>query len=108
MASCRTYRRIRRSTPVRVARTDPQLMSLRSTQGNENALSPATTPYGSVVLPMSSRPKRSERRDLRFRGPVLDMFFERADWLARVEETEKNRTLKDESETPGKRDRFPE
>jgi hypothetical protein len=35
-------------------------------------LGPTTIPYGTVTLSLSSRP---ERRDLRFRGPLLEMFF---------------------------------
>jgi hypothetical protein len=54
-------------------------MGLRLTQGNEKRLGPASTLYGTVTLSLSSRP---ERRDLRFRGPFLEMFFDRsvAEW----------------------------
>ncbi len=47
-------------------------MGLRSTQDDEKRLGPATTPYRTATLSLSSRP---ERRDLRFRGPFLEMFF---------------------------------
>jgi hypothetical protein len=52
-------------------------MSLRPTQGDENVsvqLLPfmEPTPY-----PLSSRAKP---RDLQFRGPFLEMFFDRAEW----------------------------
>jgi hypothetical protein len=50
-------------------------MGLRPTQGNEKRLGPASTLYGTVTLSLSSRP---ERRDLRFRRPLVDMFFDRA------------------------------
>jgi hypothetical protein len=50
-------------------------MGLRPTQGDEKRLVPATTLYGIVTLSLSSRP---ERRDLRFRGPFVEMFFDRA------------------------------
>ena len=57
-------------------------MGLRPTQGNEKRLGPASTLYGTVTLSLSSRP---ERRDLRFRGPFVEMFFDRAypDFLPR-------------------------
>jgi hypothetical protein len=50
-------------------------MGLRPTEGDEKRLVPATTLYGIVTLSLSSRP---ERRDLRFRGPFVEMFFDRA------------------------------
>ena len=57
-------------------------MGLRPTEGDEKRLVPATTLYGIVTLSLSSRP---ERRDLRFRGPFVEMFFDRAypDFLPR-------------------------
>jgi hypothetical protein len=50
-------------------------MGLRPTEGDEKRLVPATTLYGIVTLSLSSRP---ERRDLRFRGTFVEMFFDRA------------------------------
>jgi hypothetical protein len=49
-------------------------MGLRPTQDNEKRLDPASTLHGTVTLSLSSRP---ERRDLRFRGPFVEMFFDR-------------------------------
>jgi hypothetical protein len=50
-------------------------MGLRPTQGNEKRTGPASTLYGTVTLSLSSRP---ERRDLRFRRPFMEMFFDRS------------------------------
>jgi hypothetical protein len=50
-------------------------MGLRPTQGNEKHLGPASTLCGTGTSSLSSRP---ERRDLRFRGPFVEMFFDRA------------------------------
>jgi hypothetical protein len=50
-------------------------MGLRPTQGDEKSLGPATTLYGTDTLSLSSRAKP---RDLRFRGPFVEMFFDRA------------------------------
>jgi len=50
-------------------------MGLRPTQGNEKRLGPASALSGTVTLSLSSRP---ERRDLRFRRPFVEMFFDRA------------------------------
>ena len=47
-------------------------MGLRPIQGNEKRLGPASALCGTVTLSLSSRPKR---RDLRFRGPFVEMFF---------------------------------
>jgi hypothetical protein len=57
-------------------------MGLRPTQGDEKSLGPATTLYGTGTLSLSSRAKP---RDLRFRGPFVEMFFDRAypDFLPR-------------------------
>jgi hypothetical protein len=58
-------------------------MGLRPTQGNKKRLGPASTLYGTVTLSLSSRP---ERRDLRFRGPFAEMFFDRsvAEWSGEI------------------------
>jgi hypothetical protein len=57
-------------------------MGLRPTQGDEKRLGPATTPYR--TLPSPCHPAcpgvpwdrdEAERRDLRFRGPFLEMFL---------------------------------
>jgi hypothetical protein len=50
-------------------------MGLSLTQGDEKRLGPATALYATAALSLSSRP---ERRDLRFRGPLVEMFFDRA------------------------------
>src|ERR1700740_2053350 len=53
-------------------------MGLRPTQDDEKRIGPATTL--SLPLPSPCHPDRSEakRRDLRFYGPFLDMFFDGA------------------------------
>jgi hypothetical protein len=51
------------------------LMGPRPTQGDEKRFGPATTLYGTIALSLSSRAKP---RDLRFYGPVVEMFFDRA------------------------------
>jgi hypothetical protein len=59
-------------------------MGLRPTQGNERRLGPASTPlwnrYPYLVIPTGAK-----RRDLRFRRPFVEMFFDRAypDFLSR-------------------------
>ena len=51
-------------------------MGLRPTRGDEKRLGPATTLYGtlalSFVIPTEAYP------DFLFRGPFLEMFFDRA------------------------------
>jgi hypothetical protein len=54
---------------------DRAVMGLRPTEGDEKRLGPATTLYEPSPSPLSSRAKP---RDLRFRGPFLEMFFDRA------------------------------
>src|ERR1700743_2446078 len=56
-------------------------MGLRPTQDDEKRIGPATTL--SLPLPSPCHPDRSEakRRDLRFYGPFLDMFFDGAERL---------------------------
>jgi hypothetical protein len=49
-------------------------MGLRPTQGDEKRLGPATTLYEPSPSPLSSRAKP---RDLQFRGPFVEMFFDR-------------------------------
>jgi hypothetical protein len=48
-------------------------MGLRPTEDDEKRLGPATTLHSTVALSLSSRPKR---RDLRFYGPFVEMFFD--------------------------------
>ena len=57
-------------------------MGVRPTQGDEKSLGSATTLYGTDTLSLSSRAKP---RDLRFRRPFVEMFFDRAhpDFLPR-------------------------
>jgi len=50
-------------------------MGLRPTQDEENTFVPATALYGSVALPFVIP---SEARDLQFRGPFVEMFFDKA------------------------------
>jgi hypothetical protein len=53
-------------------------VDLRPIQAREKRLGPATALYGTVNLSLSSRPKRSGAEDLRFRGPFVEMLFDRA------------------------------
>jgi hypothetical protein len=52
-------------------------MGLRRTQGNEKRLRSATTLYEPLPFPCHPDRSEAERRDLRFRGPFLEMFFDR-------------------------------
>jgi hypothetical protein len=53
-------------------------MSLRPTEGDEKPLVPATTSMESLLFPCHPDRSEAERRDLRFRGPFVEMFFDRA------------------------------
>ena len=57
-------------------------MGLKSTQGDEERLGLATTLYG-TRCPLLCHPERS-RGDLRFGGPFVEMFFDRASWIPAV------------------------
>jgi hypothetical protein len=50
----------------------------------KNALCPATALHGSFAVPFVN-PTEAKRRDLQFRGPFVEMFFDRAqpDFLPR-------------------------
>src|ERR1700740_630426 len=63
-------------------------MGLRPTQDDEKRIGPATTL--ALPLPSPCHPDRSEakRRDLRFYGPFLDMFFDGAKRFADLSQTE--------------------
>ena len=73
-------------------------MGLRPTQDDEKHIGPATTL--SLPLPSPCHPDRSEakRRDLRFYGPFLDMFFDGAKRFADLSQTE---GFSAESKDPG-------
>jgi hypothetical protein len=53
-------------------------MGVRPTQGNEKRLGPASTLYEPLPFPCHPDRSEAERRDLRFRGPFLDMCFDRS------------------------------
>jgi hypothetical protein len=53
-------------------------MVLRPTKVIEKRLRSATTLYEPLPFPCHPDRSEAERRDLRFRGPFLEMFFDRA------------------------------
>jgi hypothetical protein len=53
-------------------------MVLRPTKVIEKRLRSATTLYEPLPFPCLPDRSEAERRDLRFRGPFLEMFFDRA------------------------------
>jgi hypothetical protein len=63
-------------------------MGLRPTQGGEEHTGPATTVYGPLPFPLSSRAKP---RDLRFYGPFLGMFSTERNALESSAVTSSNR-----------------
>jgi hypothetical protein len=59
-------------------------MGLRPTEGDEKRLVPATLSMESLLFPCHPDRSEAERRDLRFRGPVVEMFFGRAKRIGEI------------------------